>query len=494
MPSTPTTAPPPAPVPPAPRIGPVPAESRTVDEPGRLLALALVGGVALDLGLRGGATNVAVTVGILLAVAVVMTRPGLSRTGAVVAIAATVPAVFLSVWASPWLAAANVAAVLGLGLAALAWSSTGSVLDTSVLDASLRALLAVVRGLAGIVPLASTLARRRSRGGPEASSHRTGLALLLALPLLAVLVALLASADAVFGSLLLLPDLDVRAGLGHVILAVGLAMVLAMAGLAVGGDSADGDREGTFGATDIAVVLGLAAAVLGLFVVSQGVALTDAGQRLVADAGLTPAEYARSGFFQLCWAAVVVVGYLALARRLAAPGIMQRPLVRALAATVPMLAVGLVAVSLRRMALYDQAFGLTMLRLSVVVAATWIGVVLLLVAARNLGVAPDRDWLPGVAVMAGLVLLLGANLVNPEAIVVRHNVARATQGATFDADYLATLSSDAVLTIARAVDEAEDPALRDDLTGALDCSPPTGVATLNLATHRAAGVVADLCS
>lgn len=423
-----------------------------------------------------------------------MTRPGLSRTGAVVAIAATVPAVFLSVWASPWLAAANVAAVLGLGLAALAWSSTGSVLDTSVLDASLRALLAVVRGLAGIVPLASTLARRRSRGGPEASSHRTGLALLLALPLLAVLVALLASADAVFGSLLLLPDLDVRAGLGHVILAVGLAMVLAMAGLAVGGDSADGDREGTFGATDIAVVLGLAAAVLGLFVVSQGVALTDAGQRLVADAGLTPAEYARSGFFQLCWAAVVVVGYLALARRLAAPGIMQRPLVRALAATVPMLAVGLVAVSLRRMALYDQAFGLTMLRLSVVVAATWIGVVLLLVAARNLGVAPDRDWLPGVAVMAGLVLLLGANLVNPEAIVVRHNVARATQGATFDADYLATLSSDAVLTIARAVDEAEDPALRDDLTGALDCSPPTGVATLNLATHRAAGVVADLCS
>ncbi len=407
--------------------------------------------------------------------------------------AATVPALFLSVWASPWLATANMAAVLGLGLASLAWSSTGSVLDTTVVDASLRALLAVVRGLAGIGSLASTLARRRSRRGAAGSGRRTGLALLLALPLLAVLVALLASADAVFGSLLL-PDVDVRAELGHVILAVVLAGVLAMAGLAVGGDSADGDREGSFGATDIAVVLGLAAAVLGLFVVSQGVALTGAGQRLVADAGLTPAEYARSGFFQLCWAAVVVVGYLALARRLAAPGIMQRPLVRGLAATVPLLAVGLVAVSLRRMALYDQAFGLTMLRLSVVVAATWIGLVLLLVSARNLGVAPDRDWLPGVAVMAGLVLLLGANLVNPEAIVVRHNVARASQGATFDAVYLVGLSPDAVPTLAQAIADA-GPIVREGLDRELGCPPPrTGVAALNLSVRRAARVLAPRCS
>jgi Domain of unknown function (DUF4153) len=37
--------------------------------------------------------------------------------------------------------------------------------------------------------------------------------------------------------------------------------------------------------------------------------------------------------------------------------------VRILGAAVPGLALGLVAVSLRRMALYDQAFGLTRLRL-----------------------------------------------------------------------------------------------------------------------------------
>jgi len=484
-----------APVPPAPRIGPAPTERRTVVRPARLLALAVAGGVALDLGLRGGAANAAVTIGILLAVGVVATRPGLSRTGTVLALAATVPAVFLSVWASPWLATANVAAVLGLGLAALAWSSTGSVLDTTVSHGVVRVVLAVVRGLGGLVPLAGALSGRwRSPTGPDRSGRRTGLAVLLALPLLAVLVGLLASADAVFDGLLV-PDVDLRRGLGHVVLAVGLASMLAMAGLAVGGDPVDGDRNGTFGATDVAVVLGLAAAVLGLFVASQAVALTGAGQRLVQEAGLTPAEYARSGFFQLCWAAVVVVGYLALARRLAAPGVMQQPVVRRLAAVVPLLAVVLVAVSLRRMALYDQAFGLTMLRLTVVVAATWIGIVLLLVAARNLGVAADRDWLPGAAVLAGLALLVAANLVNPEAIVVRHNVARATTGATVDADYLAGLSSDAVPSIERLIAGIDDSEVREDLARELGCpSPRTGVAALNLSARRAAGVLAARCS
>ena len=66
-------------------------------------------------------------------------------------------------------------------------------------------------------------------------------------------------------------------------------------------------------------MLALAAGVLALFVVSQLVALTDAGDRLVESAGLTPAEYARSGFFQLCWATGLVLAFLWLVRSLATP-------------------------------------------------------------------------------------------------------------------------------------------------------------------------------
>ena len=53
---------------------------------------------------------------------------------------------------------------------------------------------------------------------------------------------------------------------------------------------------------------------------------------------------------------------------------------RTLAALVPALALGLVVVSLRRMQLYDQAFGLTMLRLWVVGGAVWLGGLLLMMA------------------------------------------------------------------------------------------------------------------
>lgn len=59
-----------------------------------------------------------------------------------------------------------------------------------------------------------------------------------------------------------------------------------------------------------------------LFVAAQLVAMTTAGERLVRQSGMTPSEYARSGFFQLCWATLVIVSLL--------------------------------AVSLRRMALYDE--------------------------------------------------------------------------------------------------------------------------------------------
>jgi hypothetical protein len=64
-----------------------------------------------------------------------------------------------------------------------------------------------------------------------------------------------------------------------------------------------------------------------------------------------------------------------------------------------------------------------------------------------------------VAAAAGLALLLGLNVVNPEAIVVRHNVhaagqpdpegTRATD--TFDPEYAARLSDDAIPTVVASI-------------------------------------------
>ncbi len=233
--------------------------------------------------------------------------------------------------------------------------------------------------------------------------------------------------------------------------------------------------------------LSLLAVVLLAFVVSQLVALTGAGQRLVDSTGLTPAEYARTGFFHLCWATAIVPGFLAVLHKIAAPNVGEARSVRILGAAVPVLATGLVAVSLRRMAYYDQAFGLTMLRLAVIGAALWMGAVLLLVALRNAGFAARRPWVTAVAGALALTGIVAADIANPEAFVVRHNLARATAGSDVDLVYLGRLSDDALQDLVALRGSIADEPMAPVLLRRLACRPDaTGVAALNTAAHRAA--------
>ncbi|HVJ97466.1 MAG TPA: DUF4173 domain-containing protein, partial [Acidimicrobiia bacterium] len=155
-------------------------------------------------------------------------------------------------------------------------------------------------------------------------------------------------------------------------------------------------------------------------------------------------------------------------------------LVRVLATLVPLMAIGLVVVSVRRMALYDEAFGLTMLRLWVVVAAVWMGVVLLMIAARNAGIGRGRNWLFGGTLAAALALTLLVNVFSPEAFIVRHNVERAERGKTFDAAYLNSLSDDAVPAIVDAIEHSPSPTVRSALSASFPCNRHrTGVAAVN---------------
>lgn len=320
-----------------------------------------------------------------------------------------------------------------------------------------------------------------------------GRAAIVALPILGVIVVLLASADAVFAGMLQ-PDIRIGPAIGHVILAATMALV-ALTIIGAADADTDGPRAvGTFGTVEVVTMLSLAAGVLALFVVSQLVALTGTGDRLVAASGSTPAEQARGGFFQLCWATALLLGYLGLVHRLAATDVRRRRAVRTLGALVPILALGLVVVSLRRMAFYDQAFGLTMLRLWVVGAAVWLGMGLAIVAFRNGGGAGRRRWALAGSGVAALALVLVADLADPEAFVVRHNVARARAGVALDGAYLRGLSDDAVPAAAHALEQSPDPAVAAELRQVAGCRDGRhGVAALNLAATRAEAARLGAC-
>jgi len=486
---TPYAPPPPYPPPPhtsgpfspRPRVWAGPA---VVDPaPRRLVAYALGTALLLEIGLRGGADNLVVAAGVVMAVVALLADRRLQRAQArTLALVALVPAAFLAVRASPWLMWSNLALVAAFLGAAVLYSRSGSVFDATPGGLLQRAGAATDRAIAGQAVVAAIVPRLSP--GDQRRALRLGTALLVSVPVLAVLVALLASADAVFASLLS-PDADVGPLGGHVGLTLVLApLVVGLAGAATGVLD-DRRRTGGFGVFEVAIMLGLAALVLGLFAVSQLVALTGAGERLVTEAGLTPAEYARSGFFQLCWATGVLLGFLVVVRALAAPEALDHRAVRFLGAAVPALALGLVAVSLRRMALYDEAFGLTMLRLWVVGVAIWMGCVLVMTAARNAVRQSGGRWLVAGAGIAALVLVVGADVLNAEAFVARHNIARGRDGAQLDGGYLVQLSDDAVPTI------ANDAAL----ARLLPCTGDRqGVAALNLSAARAADSRREVCT
>jgi hypothetical protein len=461
--------------------------------PRLLLAIAVGGGIALDIGLRGGLRNAWVAAGLATAAGALLTGGRLpQRSARRMAALSLVPIAALALRASPWLALANLGAATSLLVGAVVLGRRGSLADVGPRLLVGRVGQAIAAGLAGprvlgpALPSRSEATRSRTRAIVRSAA--------IAVPVLGVVMALLASADPVFAGIVT-PDVDLGPTVGHLVLAsVGtVAVVLAVRSASV--DPVDREVSGSFGPVEVLTMLGLTAMVLGLFVVSQLLVAVGAADRVLASQGVSPAEYARGGFFQLCWASGILLVFLGGVRSLAAPGTFAVRPVRVLAGVVPLLAVGLVVVSLRRMAVYDRAFGLTMLRLSVVVVVLWIGAVLVMVAARNAGLGGDRRWIVAGAGVVGLALVLAADVANPERFVVDHNLHRARQGAALDVDYLAGLSEDATPALVRAVEAETEPELRAQLLTAVRCGDsPRGAEVWNLSVLRARSARERVCA
>jgi hypothetical protein len=202
----------------------------------------------------------------------------------------------------------------------------------------------------------------------------------------------------------------------------------------------------------VSVVLGAVTALFVTFIVIQSAYLFGGEARVLATTGLTYAEYARRGFFELVTVAFLLLPLLLLAlwlvRDAPAPG---RRGIRVLAAALQLLAVLLMGSALYRMRLYQEAYGLTQLRFYTTSFMAWLALVFVLFAATVLRERPRR-FAAGVvgSALAGVLLLAAAN---PDARIVETNVERARAGAAFDHAYVRSdLGADAVPTLVRALD------------------------------------------
>jgi hypothetical protein len=259
------------------------------------------------------------------------------------------------------------------------------------------------------------------------------------------------------------------------------------------------DVEGPkLGAVETHVVLLALNVLLGAFAAARLVALSEGGRRVLSSAGLTYAEYARSGFFQLLFAAVIVVAALLALRATAdLPTSRQQRTFVGLSLGVVALTLAVCVSAFQRLVLYESVFGLTMLRLYVQTAIVWVaGVVIMLgmlVCLRHV----RRAWLAPAAAILALVLLFALNVLNPEAFVARHNLSHPAKAEGFDADYLTGLSDDAVGAIASRAKQNDDVARALRLSICSGAPEPFGGgggwASYNVARERAGELRSDLC-
>lgn len=469
-----------------------------------LVAIAVIA-VAGDVAMRSGVDTYGGALGTSVAIVAILGSGRVQRrqsqllfVGAGVFVACT--AFRQSTWLLPFDA---IAALLLVGVGA-SIAKTGSLFDLPLLSLGERSLHGLTHTM-----VAPEFAIAPMRG------RKTGVILrgaLIALPVVAVIVALLGSADRVFASLLGLEALDA----GDIVVHIALLVVAAWSGAAVlrvaSARAEVPKRRGVqfLGAVEATIVLGSVAAVLAVFGVAQLLDLAAANRKILERQGIAHADYARTGFFQLLWVAGIVVAIVLTLRAV------TRVVTTAQARTITTLGVAtcaltipVVVVSVRRLSLYQDQYGLTMLRLYSTAAALTVGLIVLLVALAIAGLGRDHVWLPGAILLTGLGALFAMNIVNPEALVARTNLDRADpivrprdaladnqllRGFGLDVDYLDRLSDDAVPTVVAHLDRL-DPADRSQLLVRLcqrDFTTGNWLGT-NRSEQRAAAAIASVC-
>jgi hypothetical protein len=391
-----------------------------------------------------------------------------------------------AVRADGWITGYCLLAALGTGSVAL---SGGRTLKGLLFGAGAGAVAAVraVPWLSGGV--ARVRAGAHLRGGP-----RLARTLLISIGLIGIFGGLFVSADPAFASLAgrMLPRVD---GDGVTDAYVGTVL----AGLLAAGTAflaAARPRLDELPAAPVRTarrlewvlpVAGLDLLFLG-FVLVQLTVLFGGRDHVLGTAGLTYAQYARSGFWQLVAVTLLTLAVIGVVARVAPrQERVDRILVRVLLGGLAGLSLVIVASAVKRLAVYEEAYGFTRLRVLVGATELWLGLLFGMVLLA--GVRLRGGWMPRAVAASAVLALLGVAAVGPDRFVADHNLDRYQQTGRIDTDYLARLSPDAVPALLRL-----PPALRGCPLAAIAQrleQEPDGWRTWNLGRSRARALIAQ---
>jgi hypothetical protein len=293
--------------------------------------------------------------------------------------------------------------------------------------------------------------------GPRQHARTAGRALLLATPLVLVFGGLFFAADAVFEAWTRnAAALDLTAVADHLRWTIGgtaAAAGLLWCGIAVEHTPHAGpqlDNEQRLRPTETAIVLGALAALFALFVVIQVHYLFGGDDRVRSSIGLTYADYARRGFFELVAVAALLLPVLLLADWARTRSWRSLTTFRVLVGVLAALLLVVVASAFERLRIYIDAYGLTALRFYAAALLAWLATVF--VALLWALLRERRDQFVIGAVLTATVALVALVALNPHGTIAGTNLARAEQGHEFDTAHALSLSPDATPTLVAGID------------------------------------------
>ena len=190
------------------------------------------------------------------------------------------------------------------------------------------------------------------------------------------------------------------------------------------------------------IILGLVDALFGMFVLIQ-LAYFFGGENFLNDRGLTYAQYARRGFFELVAVSVLTLG---LALWLSHITVRQERRANIIFNALSIIVVALTSVMLisasQRMYLYEEAYGFTHLRVFTHVFMLWLGVLFVFFLLSLFSIKPQIFALGVLVTSIGYLFTL--NVMNVDLYLAQRNIERFYQGYALDLSSLGRLSADAV--------------------------------------------------
>jgi hypothetical protein len=173
-------------------------------------------------------------------------------------------------------------------------------------------------------------------------------------------------------------------------------------------------------------------------------------------------EYARHGFFELCGIAAINLALLTIVNITSKKKRIDSKMLKALNIVLALITLVLIATAFSKMALYIDAYGLTMPRLLPCIFMVFLAIAFIaLIALQKWNFSIVR-----LTLISGAVMITLLCLSNPDALVVRYNTNRFLSGTLqeYDVEILYRAGKAGIIPALEVLNLTDDQTLKDEIT------------------------------